>query len=56
MKSGIIGTLEDNVPISINAPTKSLLAIPGRAVRAMPEPLELLELLLLEAMRLSLAI
>ena len=45
------GTLDDNVPISINAPTNSLLAIPGRDVRAMPEPLELPELL--EAMRLS---
>ena len=54
MYTGNTGTLVDNVPISINAPTKSLLAIPGRADRAVPEPLELLELL--EAMRLSLAI
>ena len=47
------GTLEDNVPTSINAPTKSFPAIPGREVREMPDPLELLEVL---AMRLSLAI
>ena len=49
--SGMTGTLDDNVPISINAPTNNLLAMPGRDVRAMPEPLELPELL--DAMRLS---
>ena len=30
-------TLDDNVPISINAPTNNLLAIPGREIRAMSE-------------------